>query len=155
MAVYKLFWDEFSSWYLEMIKPAYQKPIDRATYNATISFFEKLTLLLHPFMPFITEEIWQVLDERREGESVMVAPMPEAGAINAALLADFEFVKEIIADVRTVRLDKNIPNKEALTLVVTGEGHNDAYNSVIAKMCNLESIAHGEKMPQPLLTWSA
>ena len=145
MTVYKLFWDEFSSWYLEMVKPAYQQPIDRATYNSTIAFFEKLTLLLHPFMPFITEEIWQVLDERRDGESVMVAPMPEAGAINAALLADFEFVKEIIAGVRTVRLDKNIPNKEALSLVVTGEGHNDAYNPVIIKMCNLETIAHGEK----------
>ena len=145
MTVYKLFWDEFSSWYLELVKPAYQQPIDAATYAATLAFFEKLTLLLHPFMPFITEEIWQALADRQSGESVMVAQMPTADYKNADLLRDFELVKELIAGVRSVRLERNIPNKDALTLRIASGEHNDAYNSVIAKLCNLEAIERGDK----------
>lgn len=145
MTVYKLFWDEFSSWYLELVKPAYQQPIDAATYAATLAFFEKLTLLLHPFMPFITEEIWQALADRRSGESVMVAQMPTADYKNSDLLRDFELVKELIAGVRSVRLERNIPNKDALTLRIASGEHNDAYNSVIAKLCNLEAIERGDK----------
>ncbi len=145
MTVYKLFWDEFSSWYLEMIKPAYQQPIDAKTYAATIAFFEKLMLLLHPFMPFITEEVWQSLTERAENESIMVQQQPIFVEKQNSLLADFAVVKEIIAAVRAVRLERNIANKETLDLLVTAGEHNTAYDSVIAKMCNVNSIARGTK----------
>mgnify|MGYP004661769957 CR=1 FL=1 len=139
MAVYKLFWDEFSSWYLEMVKPGYQQPVDKATYEATLGFFDALLRLLHPFMPFITEELWQALETRKEGESLMVAQMPAVAPVDEDFLNNFEIVKEIIGGVRTVRLQKNIPNKEPLSLQVLGE-HNDTFNCVIAKMCNLSSI---------------
>lgn len=139
MEIYKLFWDEFSSWYLEMVKPGYQLPIDRATYEATLGFFDSLLRLLHPFMPFITEELWQAITERNEGESIMVSRMPEAKAFDATIIADFEAVKEIIAGVRTIRLQKNIPNKETLTLQILG-AHNGEYDAVITKLCNLSAI---------------
>ena len=139
MAVYKLFWDEFSSWYLEMVKPAYQKPIDRATYQATLGFFDSLLKMLHPFMPFITEELWQALEVRQPGESIMIQLMPKAKQVDEKLIASFEKVKEIIAGVRTIRLQKNIPNKETLSLQITG-AHATDYDAVINKLCNLESI---------------
>lgn len=139
MAVYKLFWDEFSSWYLEMIKPVYQQPIDRVTYNATLGFFDSLLKLLHPFMPFITEELWQALENRQAGESIMVQLVPSSKTINEQLISDFEKIKEIIAGVRTVRLQKNIPNKEMLDLQIIGE-HNEEYDAVITKLCNLSTI---------------
>lgn len=139
MMIYKLFWDEFSSWYLEMIKPGYQLPIDKATYDATLGFFDGLLRLLHPFMPFITEELWQALEPRKEGESLMVALMPEVAPVDSAYLDAFEVVKEIVSGVRTIRLQKNIPNKDTLALQVLGD-HNDAFNPVIAKMCNLSEI---------------
>ena len=139
MAVYKLFWDEFSSWYLEMVKPAYQQPIDRATYEATLGFFDNLLRLLHPFMPFITEELWQHIAERGENESIMVARIPEAGAFNEATIAAMNEAKEIIAGVRSVRLQKNIPNKNALSLQVAGQFSNDNA-AVIKKLANLEAI---------------
>ncbi len=141
MVVYKLFWDEFSSWYLEMVKPGYQQPIDRVSYEATLHFFDALLRLLHPFMPFITEELWQALEPRQAGESIMVSLMPEAAPVDEAFLANFEAVKEIVGNVRTIRLQKNIPNKEALSLQVLGE-HADTFNAVIAKMCNLTAITH-------------
>ena len=147
MAVYKLFWDEFSSWYLEMIKPAYQQPIDQATYNATLGFFDSLLKMLHPFMPFITEELWQALETRQTGESIMVQLMPKANAVNEKLMADFEKTKEIIAGIRTIRLQKNIPNKESLQLQIIG-GHNADFDAVISKLCNLESLGNvTEKSP--------
>ena len=139
MMIYKLFWDEFSSWYLEMIKPGYQLPIDKATYDATLGFFDGLLRLLHPFMPFITEELWQALEPRKEGESLMVALMPEVAPVDSAYLDAFEVVKEIVSGVRTIRLQKNIPNKDTLALQVLGD-HNDVFNPVIAKMCNLSEI---------------
>ncbi len=139
MMIYKLFWDEFSSWYLEMIKPGYQLPIDKVTYDATLGFFDALLRLLHPFMPFITEELWQALEPRKEGESLMVALMPEVAPVDNAYLDAFEVVKEIVSGVRTIRLQKNIPNKDTLALQVLGD-HNDAFNPVIAKMCNLSEI---------------
>ena len=139
MAVYKLFWDEFSSWYLEMVKPAYQQPIDRATYEATLGFFDNLLRLLHPFMPFITEELWQHIAERGENESIMVARIPEAGAFNEATIAAMNEAKEIIAGVRSVRLQKNIPNKNDLSLQVAGQFSNDNA-AVIKKLANLEAI---------------
>jgi valyl-tRNA synthetase len=139
MAVYKLFWDEFSSWYLEMAKPAYQKPIDRATYEATLGFFDSLLKVLHPFMPFITEELWQALEDRKDGESIMVELQPKATAADEMLIGNFEYAKEIIAGIRTIRLQKNIPNKESLSLEVVGN-HNADFNAVIAKLGNLETI---------------
>ncbi|MGM9817865.1 MAG: valine--tRNA ligase [Paludibacteraceae bacterium] len=145
MTVYKLFWDDFSSWYLEMVKPAYQQPIDAQTYAATLAYFEKLMLLLHPFMPFITEEIWQVLGQRSDGDSIMVAQMPTATKVDTALLSDFDIVKELIAAVRSTRLARNIPNKEALELHIASGSHNHAYDSIVLKMCNLTSISQGEK----------
>lgn len=139
MAVYKLFWDEFSSWYLEMVKPAYQQPIDRDTYNATLNFFDNLLRLLHPFMPFITEELWQHIAERGENESIMVARIPEAQPFDAAVIAAMNEAKEIIAGVRSVRLQKNIPNKNALTLQVVGAFEN-VNAAIIKKLANLEAI---------------
>ncbi|MDO5570081.1 MAG: valine--tRNA ligase [Bacteroidales bacterium] len=139
MTVYKLFWDEFSSWYLEMIKPAYQQPIDKASYEATLNFFDSLLRLLHPFMPFITEELWQLITERELGQSIMVEQMPKAEAFSADFLASFESVKEVIANVRTIRLQKGIANKEELSLQIVGD-HNADFDSVITKLCNLSSI---------------
>ena len=139
-AIYKLFWDEFSSWYLETIKPAYQQPIDKETLKATVGFFDALLRMLHPFMPFITEELWQALEVRQEGESIMVAQLPVAEAVDEAFLSSFESVKEIIGGVRTVRLQKNIPNKETLELHILGE-HSDVFNTVITKICNLSVLA--------------
>lgn len=147
MTIYKLFWDEFSSWYLELVKPAYQQPIDRATYEATLGFFDMLLRLLHPFMPFITEELWQALTEREDGESLMVTLQPQLTDFDEKLLADFEHVKEIIAGVRTVRLQRNIPNKDQLTLNVLGE-HSPEFDSAIIKMGNLTAIENvPEKQP--------
>lgn len=139
MAVYKLFWDEFSSWYLETIKPAYQKPIDKKTYDATLGYFDALLRMLHPFMPFITEELWQHLAERKEGESIMTARMPEPKAYDSALIERFETAKQIIAGIRTIRLQKNIPNKEPLSLQIIGS-HNNSLDCVIVKLTNLSAI---------------
>ena len=144
MEIYKLFWDEFSSWYLEMVKPGYQMPIDRTTYDATLGFFDSLLRLLHPFMPFITEELWQAITERKDGESIMVELMPKAKAYDTKIISDFEAAKEIIAGVRTVRLQKNIPNKEELTLQILG-AHNDDNNAVITKLCNLSALNKSEE----------
>lgn len=139
MAVYKLFWDEFSSWYLEMVKPGYQQPVDKSTYLSTLGFFDSLLRLLHPFMPFITEELWQALEPRKEHESIMIAQMPEVLPVDNSYLEAFDVVKEIISGIRTIRLQKSIPNKETLSLQVLGE-HQDTFNPVIAKMCNLSAI---------------
>jgi len=139
MTVYKLFWDEFSSWYLEMIKPAYQQPIDKKTYEATLRFFDALLKALHPFMPFITEELWQALEERKEGESIMVSLIPEAKPVDELLIAQFDKTKEIIAGIRTIRLQYNVPNKNLLQLEIIGE-HNPIFDSIILKLCNLEHI---------------
>ena len=142
MAVYRLFWDEFSSWYLEMIKPAYGQPIDSATLAATLKFFETLLKMLHPFMPFITEELWQHIYERKDGESIMrdkleVSPMTDA---DAKLLADIESVKLIVSGIRTVRNQKNIPTKDELNLQAVGSNKYAAYNCIIAKMANVGAI---------------
>ena len=147
MTVYKLFWDEFSAWLLEMVKPAYGQPIDSKSYASIINYFEQLTLLLHPFMPFITEEIWHALKERQEGESIMVSQQTACSDANQALLNDFEVVKQVVAGVRTIRLERNIPQKEALALHIYNGDHNSTYNSVIAKMCNLTEIVTAEKDP--------
>ena len=144
MAVYKLFWDEFSSWYLEMVKPAYidgkAQPIDKNTYEKTLSFFDSLLKLLHPFMPFITEELWQHIYDRQEGESLMVQTLDICKDCNEGIIKNFEIVKEVIGGIRTIRLQKNIAQKEALSLQVVGESPVAAFNSVISKLCNLTAI---------------
>ncbi len=142
MSVYKLFWDEFSSWYLEMVKPAYGQPIDKTTYDATLGFFENLLKMLHPFMPFITEELWQHIIDRKDGESIMrdKLTIPVATPEDINLSKDVESLKQIVAGVRTVRNQKNIPVKEKLRLQIVGENKYEAYNCVITKMANLEAI---------------
>ncbi len=141
MAVYKLFWDEFSAWYLEMVKPAYGQPISRKVYDTTIGFFDSLLHLLHPFMPFITEELWQNITERQDGESLMVSPMKPLETADEALLTAFEQVKELISNIRSIRLQKNIAQKESLELQVVGENPIEAFNAVVSKMCNLSAIS--------------
>lgn len=139
MAVYKLFWDEFSAWYLELVKPVYQKPIDKTTYEQTLEFFDIMVKLLHPFMPFITEELWQLMDDRKDGESLMVEKMPEAEEYNEDVIEAFERVKEIISGVRNVRNENNIAQKENLILLAKGE-YDREYNACITKMANLTTI---------------
>ena len=144
MAVYKLFWDEYSSWYLEMVKPAYGSPIDKVTYEATLGYFDTLLRLLHPFMPFITEELWQHIAERKDGESIMVAQLPKMGVFDDSIVADIDVAKDIIAGVRTVRMQKNIPNKEQLELQVVGNAELNV-KAIIAKLANLSSIVSVEE----------
>ena len=142
MTVYKLFWDEFSSWYLEMVKPVYGQPIDQKSYDATLRFFDALLKMLHPFMPFITEELWQHIYDRKDGESIMREKLeiPAPTAEEQKLAADIEAVKQIIAGVRTVRNQKNIAQKEQLSLQVVGKNDFEVYNDVILKMANLDKI---------------
>ena len=147
MTVYRLFWDEFSAWYLELVKPAYvngkQEPMDKATMEATLRFFEKLMQMLHPFMPFITEELWQHITDRKPGESIMVSRLEIAEPTEAdkKLCADMELVKQIVAGVRAVRNEKNIAPKKELELQTIGENHFEAYNSIIVKMANLKALS--------------
>lgn len=148
MAVYKLFWDEFSSWYLEMVKPAYGQPIDKTTYEATLGFFDDLLKELHPFMPFITEELWQHILDRNEGESIMVRQLTAYSPADKELVARFETVKEIIGGIRTIRLQKNIAQKETLPLQVTGSGADRRFDPVIIKMGNLAAIDTVETKPE-------
>lgn len=146
MAIYKLFWDEFSSWYLEVIKPAYGSPIDGDTYQATLKFFDTLLRLLHPFMPFITEELWQHLEERKPGESIMYARLPFATEYDDAIISRFEHLKEVVAGIRTIRKQKQIAQKEPLKLFIKG-AHDDTLDSILIKMGNLEMIDLVEEKP--------
>ena len=146
MTAFKLFTDEFSGWYLEMVKPAYQQPIDRDTYDATLRFFDKLMKIIHPFMPFITEELWQHIYDRKDGESIMVSVL-DAGVPDAegkTVVAEFETVKKIVAGVRAVRNQKNIAPKEPLELIAIGKNNWEAYNSVLLKMSNLSGIRESD-----------
>ena len=143
MAVYKLFWDEFSSWYLEMIKPAYGQPIDRRTYELTLKYFDELLKLLHPFMPFITEELWQNIEERKAGESLMTQQLnnvEELPAQSKEVLSWFETLKDVVSGIRTVRVQKNIPQKDALELEIVGESDITNYQSLVSKLCNLSAV---------------
>ena len=140
MVVYKLFWDEFSSWFLEAIKPAYQQPIDVKTYQSALGFFDKLLKVLHPFMPFLTEELWQLLDERTDGESIMVSDMPKVQDFDTKLIEDFAFTKSVISEIRTIRKGKNIPMKDVLELFIKSNNYNNTFESVIAKIANLNKI---------------
>jgi valyl-tRNA synthetase len=142
MTAYKLFWDEFSSWYLETIKPDYENPVDRITYDATLMLFDRLLRLIHPFMPFITEEIWQLLIERKKGESIMISSMPEIKKYDKELTIRFELIKECVSAVRTVRREKKIPNKVKLTLFIRADeaDFNLEFLPVLSRLCNLSGI---------------
>lgn len=140
MAIYKLYTDEFSGWYLEMIKPAYQQPIDKQTYDITLQYFDEMLRLLHPFMPFITEELWQNLAERKAGESIMFAPLNSDMTINKQVLNDMTFAKEVVAGVRNVRASKNIPPKEKMTLISPV-----ALSALVAKLANVDVVVGGDK----------
>ena len=144
MEIYKLYCDEFSGWYLEMIKPAYQQPIDRATYEATLAFFDRLLVLLHPFMPFITEELWQNLYERKAGETIMFASLngqktDSSKTQNGLILDHTAYLKQVITEIRAVRASKNIPQKERLTLISPVE-----LNPLVDKLANVEIAIHGD-----------
>ncbi len=148
MTVYKLFWDDFSAWYLEIIKPEYQKPIDKVTYNQTLEFFKKLSLLISPFMPFITEELWQFLKNDSDVESIVIAKWPVSGAENASITAAFEDCMQIVASARTVRQEKNIPQRDKLSMNIIKHGdYNGYFDSVVKKLCNLEGIVFIESKP--------
>ena len=146
MGIYKLTWDDFCSWYLEMVKAPQGQGIDPVTYDATIKFFENLMLLLHPFMPFITEEIWHAIAERKEGDDIIIAQQPKLQAIDEAILKQFEFTQEIINNVRKVRSDKNIAFRDAIQLVVKGNANKD-FDCVIAKLCNVSEISYVAEAP--------
>ena len=147
MTIYKLFWDEFSGWYLEMIKPEYQKPIDKTTYDETIKLFDKLLKLIHPFMPFITEEIWHYTAERSEGESIMTTMMPAEDEIDEDMLEQFVHLKDMITNIRNIRKSRNIANKEPLELMFIS---NNIINNfeVVTKIANIEKIEQVEEKPQ-------
>jgi valyl-tRNA synthetase len=142
MGTYKLVWDDFCSWYLEIIKPAYQQPIDKATYEATLDLFEKLMCMLHPFMPFITEEIWHILRQRNDDESIMVAQMPKAAEYNADLLQRFAVAKETIIGLRGLRNSKGMSPKEMLELYIKKNADDTLFDDMIAKLCNLSKIEY-------------
>jgi len=155
MTVYKLIWDDFCAWYLEMIKPAYQKPVDAATLKTAIGIFEKLMQLLHPFMPFITEELWQQLSERNEGESIMITRMPAGKPYDLEMLQAFSLVQEVISQIRTVRKEKNIPMKEAIVLKIrknNQEKPDTTFDKVAAKLCNIEDIEYVDEKPENCIT---
>ena len=149
MAAYKLFWDDFSGWYLEMVKPTWGSPIDGATIGATKRFFERLLEMLHPFMPFVTEELWQNIAERKEGESVMFAQQPSELPYDEKMLAEFDLAREVVSAVRNIRAKQNVPNKEQVALeVIADDNYHPAYNCVVAKMANLSGITEvSEKNP--------
>jgi len=155
MLLYRLFWDDFSSWYLEIVKPDYGKPLDTETYNATTGFFDKLLRLLHPVMPFITEELWQRLENREEGESIMVALMPEAGRVQKKMLTGFSNAMEIVSSIRTIRSEKNMPQKEPLSLLVKSESEEGMprFGEVVVKLANLSGISIIDHKPANSLSF--
>ncbi len=145
MATYKLIWDDFCAWYLEMIKPAYQQPIDKKTLKQTIELFEKLMKILHPFMPFLTEEIWHLLRNRKENDCIMIASWPERNRIHHKILDQFEFARDVIIAIRGIRASKNIPQKEQLEFCVKknlDEIPDTTWDGLVAKLCNLTEIAY-------------
>lgn len=155
MSTYKLIWDEFCSWYLEMIKPAYQKPIDKATYNSTLAFFDKIMKVLHPFMPFITEEINQVLNENGDVKSIMISDLPTKQRVNRKILEQFDFAKEVIIATRSIRSSKNIPNKEQIELWIkkNNQSADLTFDSLVAKLCNLSKIDYTDNKVEGALSF--
>lgn len=142
MMVYKLFWDDFSAWYLEMVKPDYQKPIDKISYQATLEYFDRLMRVLHPFMPFISEEIWQNISDRKHGESIMVASMPKVGSFDQRMLAQFDAAREIVSAIRTIRQEKGLSPREPLTLLVRDSNSPNAFMPVVMRLACISTIEH-------------
>lgn len=149
MEVYKLFWDDFSSWYLECIKPAYQQPIDSKTLESTNEFFDKLLKILHPFMPFITEELWQFLKDRKDGESIMISVMPKFENYNLSVISGFESTREVITNIRAIRKEKNIPQKDSIELLVkvSENATENNFDNIIIKLCNLSELGSVNEKP--------
>ena len=149
MSVYKLFWDEFSGWYLEIVKPEYQKPVDELTYKATIGIFDSLLRILHPFMPFITEEIWQLIDERAGGESIMISQMPAVTDYDSIMCSHFDTARELVTAVRNIRKVREIPVRDKLQLfhLSKGEEVNSLFMPVVSKLCNLEKTGSVQEKP--------
>jgi valyl-tRNA synthetase len=154
MTIYKLIWDDFCSWYLEIIKPAYQQPIDSQTIATTIELFEKLICILHPFMPFITEEVWHHLREREDGVTIMYTPQPLTGQQDHDLIGKFAFAEDVITQIRTVRKEKNIPFKDPIRLFIKknyNEKPDTALDGVVSKLCNIGELGYTEeKMPDSI-----
>ena len=150
MGIYKLVWDDFCSWYLEMVKAPMNQPIDAVTYNATVSFFENLMKILHPFMPFITEDIWHLLQERQDGDDIIIAQQPKQQDVDNEILNQFIFTQDVINNIRKIRAEKNISMKEAIELIVVDkEGNvNKEFDSVIMKLCNVSSVNYVTENPQ-------
>ena len=156
MATYKLVWDDFCSWFLEMVKPAYQQPIDETTYQNVVKHFENLLAVLHPFMPFITEEIWQVLRERKPGDSIMITPQAQPVNYDQELVSKFIFAEEVIMAVRNARKEKNIPQKEAISLFIrknNNEQPDTFYDCIVAKLCNISEIGYLDEKMQGSLSF--
>ncbi|MGG7037027.1 MAG: class I tRNA ligase family protein, partial [Flavobacterium sp.] len=154
MSIYKLVWDDFCSWFLEMIKPAYQRPIDRATFDKAIEMLEANLKLLHPYMPFLTEEIWQHIAERTPEQALIVAEYPKMTAFNQTLIADFDFAMEVIAGVRTIRKEKNIAMKDSVDMkVLNNEKASTYFDSVIAKLGNIASLEYVSEKAEGALTY--
>ncbi len=154
MTIYKLFWDEFSSWFLEIIKPDYQKPVDAETYKAANVFLDKLLRLLHPIMPFITEEIWQLMTDREKGESIMIQPMPQSGLFDAEYLDQFDEAKELITAIRNIRKEHNLPLREVLTLLVKDENsYKHAFDPVVVKMAGISEISKASQQSDNAVTF--
>ncbi|MFD2603840.1 valine--tRNA ligase [Flavobacterium suzhouense] len=154
MAIYKLVWDDFCSWFLEMIKPGYQQPIDRTTFNSAIEMLENNLKLLHPFMPFLTEEIWHHIAQRTEEEALIIAEWPKLKQADERLISGFEVAAEVIAGIRTIRKEKNIPQKDAIELkIVNNEGISNEYDSVIAKLGNISSVEYTAEKVTGALTF--
>ena len=154
MAIYKLTWDDFCSWYLEMIKPGYQQPIDKVTFDKTIAILEDLLKLLHPFMPFLTEEIWQHITERTPEQALVIAQYPTEKAFDESIISGFEFASEVISDIRTIRKDKNIPFKDAIELkVINSEKASEAFDSVIMKLTNVTALEYVNEAINGALTF--
>ena len=154
MVTYKLIWDDFCSWYLEIAKPAYQQPIDKITYETTVAFFEDLIKILHPFMPFITEEIWHLLKERNEGDDIIVTAMPVSNGFDKEIIKAFERAENVIIGIRNIRKEKYIPNKESISLIVKKGDHPECiFYPVISKLGNISNIEEVEEKPDNALTF--
>lgn len=154
MAIYKLVWDDFCSWFLEMIKPGYQQPIDRATFNKAIEMLENNLKLLHPFMPFLTEEIWQHIAERTPEDALIVATWPEAKQVDEKLIAYFDLAAEVISGIRTIRKDKNIPFKDTIEVkVINNDNSSDYFDVIVEKLGNVSSFEYVTEKVNGALTF--
>ena len=155
MLVYRLFWDDFSSWYLEAVKPDYLKPIDNKTLKATIAYFDEMMKLIHPFMPFITEEIWQLLDNRDKEDTIMLEHQLKEGAFDSGSLKEFDIARQIVSSVRTIRKEKNILSRDQLVLLYTGSPVLKRYSKMVSRLAKLEKFDMVETKPEGAMSFIA